>query len=133
MNLPFACSVMELLHGEVLLGHFHVGGAHEDFALHAHQGAHGGGGHTVLSGARLGNDARLAHLACQEDLPDGVVDFVRSGVVEVFALEVEATAVALAQTSGEVEGRGSSGVVAEQGAEFRLELFRVDDVAVRGA
>ena len=42
----------------------------------------------MLSGAGLGDDARLAHALGEHGLTYGVVDFVRAGVVEVFALEV---------------------------------------------
>ena len=43
----------------------------------------------MLAGAGLGHDAPFAHVAGDEDLAEGIVDFVRTGVVEVFALEVE--------------------------------------------
>jgi hypothetical protein len=41
----------------------------------------------VLAGARLGDDARLAHAPRQQHLADAVVDLVRAGVAEVLALE----------------------------------------------
>jgi len=43
----------------------------------------------VLPRARLGHDALLAHALDQERLAQSVVDLVRPGVVEVFALEVD--------------------------------------------
>ena len=42
----------------------------------------------MLSGACFGNDAGLAHALGQHGLPNGVVDFVRASVVEVFALQI---------------------------------------------
>ena len=81
----------------------HVGLAHEDLAVHAEERADRGCCHAVLSGAGLSDDACLAHLACEEYLPDGVVDLVRSRVVEVLAFEIELTAVALAHALGVVE------------------------------
>jgi hypothetical protein len=39
----------------------------------------------VLACAGFGDDAGLAHAAGEEDLADGVVDFVGAGVEEVFA------------------------------------------------
>ena len=61
---------------------FHIGFAHEDFALHVHKGA----------------DCRGCH--AKQNLSDGVVDFVGTCVVAVFALEVEAAAVFLAHAAG---------------------------------
>ena len=46
----------------------------------------------MLSGAGFGDDAALAHAARQQNLSEGVVDFVRAGVAEVFALEKDARA-----------------------------------------
>ena len=40
----------------------------------------------MLAGASFGNDARLAHAFRQHGLADGVVDFVRASVVQVFTL-----------------------------------------------
>jgi hypothetical protein len=64
-------------------------GAHVDHAFEAEARADGGGGHAVLAGAGLGDHARLAHAAGQQRLADHVVDLVRAGVVQVFALEVD--------------------------------------------
>ncbi len=36
----------------------------------------------------LGDDARLTHALGQQNLAHGVVDLVRTGVVQVFALEI---------------------------------------------
>ena len=60
---------------------FHIDGSHIDHAGHAHQRAGGGSGHAVLSGSRLGDDACFSEGSREEDLSDGVVDFVRPGVV----------------------------------------------------
>jgi hypothetical protein len=63
--------------------------------------ARGDGGRrdAVLARAGLGDDARLAHAAGEQRLPDGVVDLVRAGVVQVFALEVDLRAAAEHPTS----------------------------------
>jgi hypothetical protein len=50
----------------------------------------GGGGHAVLPGAGFGDDAPLAHALGEQALPEGVVDLVRAGVVEILALEDDA-------------------------------------------
>ena len=46
----------------------------------------------VLSGAGLGDDPPLAHPLGQQRLPEGVVDLVGPGVVEVLALEIDRVA-----------------------------------------
>ncbi len=96
-----------------------VGGAHVDHALHAEAGGHGGGGHAVHAGAGLGDDALLAHTPGQQDLADAVVDLVRAGVVEVFALEEDLRAAAvLGQALGEVQRAGAADVVALEVGQF---------------
>ena len=66
----------------------HVFGAHVDDALEAEQRADRGGGDAMLSGAGLGDDAMLAHALDQQRLSEAVVDLVRAGVKQVFALEI---------------------------------------------
>ena len=79
---------------------FHIGFAHEDFALHVHKGADCRGCHAVLAGTGFGDYSCLTHFLCKQNLSDGVVDFVGTCVVAVFALEVEAAAVFLAHAAG---------------------------------
>ena len=78
----------------------HIGGTHENLTLHVHQGAYRSGSHTVLSGSGFGNDAGLAHLLGHENLTDGVVDFVCTGMVQVLALQIELASVLLAHALG---------------------------------
>ncbi len=101
-----------------------------DHARHVHEGAHGGRGHAVLAGARLGDDALLAHLLGQQHLPYGVVDLVGTGVVQVLALEVEPAAVLVAHAPGMVERRGATHIVAQQHAVLVLKLAALDDVEI---
>lgn len=63
--------------------------AHVDLAGDAHQRTGGGEGHAVLPGAGLGDDFLLAHELGQQRLAQAVVDLVRTGVIEVFTLEVD--------------------------------------------
>gem|GEM_PF-2562505 len=100
-----------------------VGGAHVDHALHAEARGHGGGGHAVHAGAGLGDDALLAHAPRQEDLADAVVDLVRAGVVQLFALEVDLRAAAmLGQAFGEIQRGRATDVVALEVGELLGEL-----------
>src|ERR1700682_1031528 len=57
----------------------HVDAAHVDDALITEARRDRGGGDTMLPCAGLGDDARLAHAACEENLAECVIDFVRSG------------------------------------------------------
>ncbi len=67
----------------------HVFLAHVDHAIEAEQRADRGGGHAVLARAGFRDDAPLAHAPREQRLPQAVVDLVRAGVQQVFALEVD--------------------------------------------
>ncbi len=66
----------------------HVFGPHVDDALEAQQSAHCRGRYAMLSSAGFRDDAMLAHTLDQQSLSQAVVDFVRAGVEQIFALEV---------------------------------------------
>jgi len=53
-------------------------------------GTRRGGRNSVLPGAGFGNDPRLSHLSCKQDLPDAVVDLVSTRVIEIFAFKINA-------------------------------------------
>jgi hypothetical protein len=65
----------------------HVDLSHVDDALQSEEGAGSGRGDAMLTGSGLGDDAPFAHTPGDDCLPDGVVDLVRAGVVEIFALQ----------------------------------------------
>ncbi len=65
----------------------HVLGAHVDVAVEAEQRARRRRRHAVLAGAGLGDDPPLAHPHRKQRLAEGVVDLVRAGMGQVFALE----------------------------------------------
>ena len=76
----------------------------------------------MLAGAGFGDDARLAHSYGEQALADGVVDFVRAGVEQIFALEVDARAAELrSEASGELQRRGAAGEIFQQIVRIRLE------------
>ena len=76
----------------------------------------------MLARAGLGDDARLAHAAREQDLAEAVVDLVRAGVVEVFALQINLRAAEmLGQALGEIERALAADIVLEHSAEFGLE------------
>ena len=68
----------------------HVDGAHVNDTLHPESGRDGGGGDTMLPGPGLGNDAFFTETFRENDLAESIIDLVRAGVEEVFALQVDA-------------------------------------------
>ena len=99
--------------------------AHVDDTFQAKHRGHGGGGHAVLARAGLGDDAGLAHALGEQNLAEGVVDFVRTSVVQILALEINFCAAELAgEPFGKVQRRGASAEFIEVIREFALE-FRV--------
>ena len=110
----------------------HVFGAHVDDALEAQQRADRRRRDAVLAGAGFGDHALLAHALDQQALPEAVIDFVRAGVEQVFALEIDFCAAKFfGQAAGEEERRGASGIGLQQQVEAlagiwdRAWLFRI--------
>src|SRR5579862_3675273 len=92
----------------------HVFGSHVDNAFETEQGADGGGGNSMLASAGFGDDSLLAHALDQKTLPQAVVDFVRSGVEQVFALQIDFCATQFSgQAIGEKERGGPASVSLE--------------------
>ncbi len=65
----------------------HVLGAHVHHALESEAGADRRRGDAMLPCPGLGDDPPLAHPQGEQRLSDRVVDLVRAGVIQVFALE----------------------------------------------
>ena len=95
--------------------------AHINLALQPEEGTRGGRSHSMLTGAGLGNDAFLAHSDGEEGLADGVVDLVRAGVVEVFALDGDVETGVFAEVSCLGKGRWSADVFGEEPGVFGSE------------
>ena len=110
---------LHLLYVEVLTGN--IGLTHIDYAGHIHQGAYGGCGHTVLSGSGFGDDPFLAHATGQQNLPQSIVDFMGTGMVQVFTFEVNSSPVFFGETFGVVERGWTSDVITEQIIQLFLE------------
>src|SRR5947209_3431748 len=134
----------ERLHAQhVWLLPLDVDHAHIDDAFETEFRAHRRGGNPMHAGPGLGDDARFAHAAGQQDLTEHVVDLVRAGVIEVLALEIDFCAAATARSGdaakmlghalGEVERRGAPDVIlevtvhlaAEAGIVLRLGVGRL--------
>ena len=107
--------------------------AHVNFARNAHQGAGRGQRHAVLACAGFSDDFFLAHEFGQQRLAQAVVDFVRPGVVEVFALEVDLrSAQLLRQAAGVKNGAGAAHIVGKQLGQFILKVLPLGDFSVGG-
>ena len=104
---------------------FDIGLPHVDAARQSKAGTDGGGGDSVLSGARLGDDAFFAHALCQQNLPQAIIDFMRPRMIEILPLEDNGQINARLfldisrQTSGFIEGRGAS----DKGGGMMVELL----------
>ena len=101
---------------------FHVDGAHVDHAFHAKARADGRGSNAMLTRAGLGDDAFFAEPLGEENLPEGVVDLMRAGVEQVFALEINfGTAQFLRPALGEIQRRRATDIVVKEVVEFGVE------------
>lgn len=99
-----------------------VGGAHIDDAGKAKAGGNGCGGDAVLTGTGFGDDAGLAHALGEQDLADAVVDLVRAGVVQLFALEIDLGAAEFGrQPLGEIERARAADIMRAEMLQFGLE------------
>src|SRR6185437_6457329 len=77
----------------------------------------------MLAGAGFSDDPLFSHPAGEQDLAEHVVDFVRAGVVELLALEIDpGAAELLRQPFGEIERARAPDIMLEQGVELGLEL-----------
>src|SRR5205823_13043989 len=96
--------------------------AHKNFAVQAEARRHGSGGDAMLTGAGFRDDSPSAHAARQEDLPDRIIDLVRSGVAEMLALEINFCAAEfLRQALGKIEGGLPPRILMEIVLEFFSE------------
>ena len=76
----------------------------------------------MLPRASFGDDALLAHPAGEQRLSQAIIDLVRAGVEQIFALEINLRAAQhFAEAFGVVERRGASGVVVQQIGKLGLK------------
>ena len=81
-----------------------------------------GGGDAVLACAGFRDDARLAHFYGEQALADGVIDFVRAGVEQIFALEVNARAAEMrSEARSKLQGRGTACKIFQEIGELGLK------------
>ncbi len=86
--------------------------AHVDFARQPDQRAGRGQRHAMLPGAGFRQHLGLAHVLGQQRLAQTVIDLVRAGMVEVFALEPDARAAAMrGQAFGQINRAGATDIM----------------------
>ena len=61
---------------------------HKYFTFHAHQCCHCRCRHSVLTSSGLRNDTGFSHFLRQQYLTEHVVDLMRTGMVQILALQV---------------------------------------------
>ena len=76
----------------------HIGSTHKDFTLHIHQGTDGGSCNTMLTSTGFCDDTGFTHLLCHQDLTDGIVNLVRTGMIQILALQIELTSILFAHS-----------------------------------
>ena len=77
----------------------------------------------MLARSGFGDDAALAHTAREQSLPQTVVNLVRTGVQQIFALEVDLRSAKLLRQPRSIKERsGASGVLTQSFVEFALKF-----------
>src|SRR5689334_11337342 len=122
-GIHFAHFSTEQLHAkDVQLLASHVFGAHVDHAIETEERADSRSRNAVLARAGFRDDALLVHATRQQHLADRVVDFVRAGVKQIFAFQVDGCAAAvISQTRRVKERRRTTGEVLQKILELRLK------------
>jgi hypothetical protein len=93
----------------------HVLGTHVHDAFKTEMRRDGGGGNAVLPCSGFRDDARLPHFQREQTLTNRVVDLMRAGMQQVFALEIDArTAKLLREARSELQRRRASREILEQ-------------------
>lgn len=109
---------------------FDIDLAHMDFALEAEVGGCGSEGDSVLAGSGFGDETLLAHVFGEKGFAHAMVELVGAGVVQVFALEVDASAVGFGKALAIVDRGGASLEVFADAAQLGDEGVRFADVVV---
>lgn len=107
-------------------------GAHINNALHIEHGADGGRGDAVLARAGLGDDAMGAHALREQNLSHHIIDFMRSGMVQILPLQIDlGPAELLAQMLRIRQRTLPSDIFAQIRFEF-IDEFRIVLIAFEG-
>ena len=77
----------------------------------------------MLTGTGLGNDFLFAHKLGQQCLTNGVVDLVRTGVVQVFTLQINLRTTTMGgQSLGQIQRRRTADIMGQVFIESGLKI-----------
>ena len=77
----------------------------------------------MLTGAGFSDDALFSHGLRQQGLAENIIDFMRAGMREVFALKIDCGAFEIfGEPAGEIKARGTPNEIAKIIVEILLEL-----------
>ena len=78
----------------------------------------------MLTGSGFGNNTFFAHFFCQQTLANGIVDFMRAGMIQIFALEKNLRTPHFSrQAFGKIQRAGASHILRHITVKFCLKLF----------
>src|SRR5439155_22043601 len=87
----------------------------------------------MLTRAGFSDDALFAHAQRQKTLAKAVIDLMRAGVIQIFALEVDLRpAPALHEACGKIERCWTARIVAKKFIQLRVKLGIALDGVIRG-
>ena len=99
--------------------------AHKDLTFQPQQGCCRSSCYTVLSGTGLGNDSCFSHFLGQQCLPQNVIDFMGTGMVQIFSFKIDlCTSKIFRHLFCIIQQRRTVGIFPEQPVQLRTE-FRI--------
>src|SRR5690606_36286379 len=96
----------------------HVYLPHVDDTLHSHQCAYRRGSNAMLSGTCFGNDLLFSQPLRQQNLPDGIVHFVRTRMTKIFPFKIDRGLEGFREPCCLIKRRGPTYIVAQQLVEL---------------
>ena len=105
----------------------HIGSTHKDFTLHIHQGTDGGSCNPMLSGTGFGDDMRFTHLLCHQNLTDGIVNLVRTGMIQILTLQIELASILFAHSLRKVKRGRTANIILQERIILFFELLALND------
>ncbi len=104
--------------------------SHKNNALQIHQSTNRRSSNTVLSSPCLCYDAFLTQMLGKQNLPNGIVYFVRTCVAQIFSLQVDRSLEFLRQMFGQIKWCRPSDIFVQQVLVFFLKSVGIDNLQV---
>ena len=108
----------------------HICFAHINNALQAHKRTYCSSGYSMLACSGLSYYPCFPHFFCKEYLPDSIVYFMGTGMIQIFPFKIDTGAILFTQSPGMKEGGRSSCIIGQQHVKFIPELFRFNDIII---